>query len=115
MLTFATGDVYIPPRLPGRPKSFDVQVQDIASAAHLRGVVLLRQGEIVGSIEARLLCRTMRAARENTRANLPRHHHVRQIVNGIHLRLGQKGAVCVPRYLWNLLTGYAKTKSTGQG
>lgn len=51
----------------GKPKGFDTQVQDIASAAHLRGVVLMRGDTVVGSLEAADLCRTMRAAHENTR------------------------------------------------
>ena len=41
----------------GKPKGFDFQVQDIASAAHLRGVVLMRGDTVVGSLEAADLCR----------------------------------------------------------
>jgi hypothetical protein len=91
----------------GKPKGFDTQVQDIASAAHLRGVVLMRGDTAVGSLEAADLCRTMRAAHENTRGLGPRHDQVRQIVNSIAIRLGSRGAVIVMRAQWNLLRGYA--------
>lgn len=94
----------------GKPKGFDTQVQDIASAAHLRGVVLMRGETVVGSLEAAGLCRTMRAAHENTRGLGPRHDQVRQIVNSIALRLGSRGAVIVMRAQWNLLTGYARAQ-----
>lgn len=99
----------------GKPKGFDTQVQDIASAAHLRGVVLMRGDTVVGSLEAADLCRTMRAAHENTRGLGPRHDQVRQIVNSIAIRLGSRGAVIVMRAQWNLLTGYAKAKREKKG
>jgi hypothetical protein len=94
----------------GRPRGFDGNVQCIASAAHLRGVILMRVDQVVGSLEAAELCRTLRAAHENTRGDAHRHEHVAQLANGIALRLGSKGAVQVSRSAWNLLQGYARPR-----
>lgn len=92
----------------GRPKSFDAEVQDIASAAHRRGVVLVQSDRIVGAVEAAVLCRTLRTARERTRGDEPRHDQVARIAHTIALRLGAQGAVQVSRGHWNVLTGYAR-------
>lgn len=94
----------------GRPKSFDQQVQDIASAAHVRGIVLMKGETVVGSLEAAELCRALRAAHENTRGHEGRHAHVRNLANGIALRLGVKGSVQVSRFGWNLIRGYADAR-----
>jgi len=110
-LLFGGNDAVPPARIGGLPKSFDVQVQDIASAAHKRGVILLHRDAIVGSLEAADLCRTMRSARENTRGDQHRFRHVAQLVNGVHVRLGQKGAVSVSRSAWGLLQGYSRPKA----
>lgn len=91
----------------GRPKGFDQNVQDIASAAHLRGVVLTRNDTIVGSVEAVDLCRGLRAAHENTRGQETRHDHVERLAHGIAVKLGARGAVQVSRFAWNLIQGYA--------
>lgn len=96
----------------GRPKSFDQEVQDIASAGHLRGVVLVASDRIVGSVEPALLCRTIRAAREQTRGQGGRYDQVARIVHSIALRLGVPGAVQVPRNIWSLLRGYAHREAT---
>ena len=88
-------------------KTFDHHVQDIASAAHLRGVVLLKADQIVGSLEAADLCRTLRAAYENTRGHAGKHAHVEKLANGISLRLGVRGSVQVSRTAWSFLSGYA--------
>jgi len=101
----------------GRPKTFDTNVQDIASAAHLRGVVLMRQDQVVGLLEAAELCRTLRAAHAATRVGegggtaetvAVAHAHVEQIANSIAVRLGVRGAVVVTRSQWNLIGGYAR-------
>jgi hypothetical protein len=97
----------------GRPRSFDGNVQCIASAAHLRGVILMRVDQVVGSLEAAEPCRTLRAAHENTRGDAHRHDHVAQLANGIALRLGAKGAVQVSRSAWNLLVGYSRPAAGG--
>ncbi len=102
----------------GRPRGFDANVQNIASAAHLRGIVLLRGEVVVGSLEAAELCRTIRAAHENTRGDEHRHDHVEALANGIATRLGVRGAVGVSQSAWNLIKGYSmpKAKSTnGRG
>lgn len=88
-------------------KTFEQHVQDIASAAHLRGVVLVKSDQIVGSVEAAVLCRALRAAHENTRSDFGRHDHVKRLANGISARLGVKGSVQVGRFAWSLITGYA--------
>lgn len=104
------------PRSPlaARPPTFDSNMQAVASAAHLRGVILMRSDQVVGALEAAELCRTLRAAHENTRGDDHRHKHVAQLAHGIAVRLGQKGAVQVSRSAWNLVVGYAKPK-TGKG
>lgn len=94
----------------GRPKNFDAQVQDIASAAHLRGVVLMKGDAVVGSLEAAELCKGLRAAHENTRGQEGRHAHVVTLANGIAARLGVKGAVQVSNFAWNLIRGYAAAR-----
>lgn len=94
----------------GRPKSFDQQVQDIASAGHVRGVVLMKGETVVGSLEAADLCKGLRAAHENTRGQEGRHSHVAALANGIALRLGVKGSVQVSRFAWNLICGYAAAR-----
>lgn len=99
-----------PPRIGGQPKSFDTFVQDIASAAHKRGVNLMKGETVVGTIEAAELCRTIRAARERQRGREQTFNHVGQLAAGIALRLGQRGAVQVSRASWNLLRGYASQR-----
>jgi hypothetical protein len=97
----------------GQPRDFDGNMQCIASAAHLRGVVLVRVDQVVGSLEAADLCRTIRAAHETTRGDAHRHEHVAQLANGIALKLGAKGAVQVSRSAWNLLVGYSRPAAGG--
>lgn len=94
----------------GRPKGFDQQVQDIASAAHARGIVLMKGEVVVGSLEAAELCRGLRAAHENTRGQEGRHDHVEKLAHGIALKLGVKGSVQVSRFAWNLISGYAAAR-----
>jgi hypothetical protein len=94
----------------GRPKGFDQQVQDIASAAHLRGIVLMKGETVVGSVEAADLCKALRAAHENTRGQEGRHGHVVTLANGIAARLGAKGAVQVSNFAWTLIRGYANAR-----
>lgn len=94
----------------GRPKGFDQQVQDIASAAHLRGIVLMKGETVVGSVEAADLCKALRAAHENTRGQDGRHGHVLTLANGIAARLGAKGAVQVSNFAWTLIRGYANAR-----
>lgn len=96
-------------------KTFDHHVQDIASAAHLRGVVLMRSEQVVGSLEAAILCRTLRAAHENTRGQDPKHEHVKNLAHGICLRLGVQGSVQVTRTAWSFLSGYANAKRMRKG
>ena len=95
------------------PRDFDANVQTIASAAHRRGVVLVRGDQVVGSVEAAELCRTLRAAHEATRGNSHAHAHVEQLAGGIAAKVGARGAVEVSRSAMNLLTGYAKPKKRG--
>jgi len=90
----------------GSPRGFDGNVQAIASAAHLRGVVLMRQDQVVGALEAAELCRQLRLAHETTRGDDAKHDHVERLANGIAIRLGAKGSVQVTRLCWNLLLGY---------
>lgn len=94
----------------GRPKNFDQQVQDIASAAHVRGIVLTKGDTVVGSLEAAELCKGLRAAHENTRGHDARHSHVRNLASGIAAKLGVKGAVQVSRFAWSLIQGYAAAR-----
>lgn len=95
----------------GRPRSFDGNVKYIASAAHLRGVILIvGQGETrktVGSVEAADLCRMMRTAHEATRGDHHRHTHATMIAFRIALYIGAQGPVAVSRTDWNVLKGYA--------
>lgn len=97
-----------------RPKSFDQMVQDIASAAHARGVYLIRGKKVVGSIEARLLCRSLRAAHVNTTGQELRRAQVLKLAAGIALRLGVKGPLLVPQVTWNVLSGFAKARQEKQ-
>jgi len=90
----------------GRPKGFDSNVQAIASAAHLRGVVLMRNDQVVGALEAAELCRQLRLAHETTRGDDAKHDHVERLANGIAVKLGARGSVQVSRLCWNLLLGY---------
>lgn len=94
----------------GRPKGFDSNVQAIASAAHLRGVVLVRNDQVVGSLEAAELCRQLRLAHETTRGDDAKHDHVERLANGIAVKLGARGSVQVSRLCWNLLLGYGTAK-----
>jgi hypothetical protein len=95
----------------GRPRDFDGNVQAIASAAHARGVILTRAGEVVGSIEAAELCRILRAAHETTRGRAHNHDHVVRLANGIAIGIGARGPVEVSRQALNLLSGYARPKA----
>lgn len=52
---------YAPP-----PRSFNANVQMVASAAHRQGVVIVRGETIVGSLEAAELCRLLRTAHWRT-------------------------------------------------
>lgn len=99
----------------GRPKSFDALVQDIASAAHGRGVVLMKGDTVVGSLEAAELCEGLRAAHENTRGEPVKHGHVERMTSGIALRLGARGSVQVSRGAWNMISGYARAIRTRGG
>lgn len=90
------------------PRKFDANVQMIASAGFLRGVVLTRGDTIAGSVEARDLCRALRAAHEATRGDPHAHAHVERLAFGITLNLGVKGAVPVSRSAMNLIEGYAR-------
>lgn len=101
-----------PPRIGGQPKTFNTQVQDIASAAHARGVVILKGEQITGSIEAADLCRAIRAAWAATDGDPHKHDHVARLVGGISSRLGQKGGVGVSQLALNLLRGYASPRSS---
>lgn len=115
-LLFGGSDSPGAPRIgTARPKSFDAQVQDIASAAHSRGVTLLRGETIVGSVEAADLCRTIRAAHEQSRGDDHRRRHVEQMVGAISLKLRSRGPVEVSRAVWGLLSGYARPKKNGGG
>lgn len=98
----------------GRAKGFDANVQAIASAAHLRGVVLMRQDQVVGALEAAELCRQLRLAHETTRGDAGKHDHVERLANGIALKLGARGSVQVSRLCWNLLQGYGTAKRRGK-
>lgn len=99
----------------GRPKTFDGTVQDIASAGHARGVVLMKADTVVGSVEAGELCNALRAAHENTRGQEGRHDHVERLAFGIATRLGVKGHVQVSRFAWNLIQGYAAARKVRAG
>ncbi len=90
---------------------FDTNVQKIASAAHLRGVHLLKGEVVVGTVEAAVLCRTLRAAHESTRGNENRHDDVERLANAIAVRLGVQGAVGVARAAWAQLQGYAERRT----
>lgn len=94
----------------GLPKSFDQRVQDIASAAHARGVVLMRGDDVVGSVEAAELCNSLRAAHENTRGEPLKHAHAERLATGIALKLGARGAVQVSNFAWTLIKGYAAAR-----
>jgi len=93
----------------GRPRSFNTNVQSIASAAHRRGVVLMRGDQVAGTVEggAAELCRTIRQAHELTRGDDHKHRHVEQMAASIVSKLEVRGAVQVSRLAWNLLQGYA--------
>ena len=90
-------------------RNFDTCVQSIASAAHLRGVVLIHRERVEGTIEggAAELCRTLRTAHEKTRSSEHDHDHVVRLTAGIVNRLGPKGSVEVSRTAWQFLQGYA--------
>lgn len=108
-LIFGDNDSVGRPRVgSAKPKSFDTHVQDIASAAHTRGVAVMKGETIVGTVEAAELCRTIRAARECQRGNQHNFDHVARLAGGIALKLGQRGAVQVSQVTLNLLRGYAK-------
>lgn len=99
-----------------RPRTFEGNVQCIASAAHLRGTNLMRGDIVVGVIEggAAELCRTLRQAHEATRGNDHNHAHVEQLAAAIAAKLGVRGAVQISRTAWSLLQGYAaKLKREG--
>lgn len=108
-LLFGGTDTLGAPRVgTAKPKSFDVQVQDIASAAHSRGVNVMKGEVIVGTVEAAELCRTIRAARECARGDQRKFDHVGALTTGIANKLGQRGAVMVTQVALNLLRGYAR-------
>ena len=94
----------------GMPRGFDANVQSIASAAHLRGVVLMKGSEVKGSVEAGELCVTLRTAHEKQRGKAGRFEHVERMANGIATGLGARGAVIVPVAVWNLIKAYAKAE-----
>lgn len=94
----------------GLPKSFDQLVQDIASAAWARGIHLMKATEVVGTLDADVLCNGLRAAHENTRGEPVKHAHVERMTSGIALKLGARGSVQVSRGAWNMISGYARAR-----
>lgn len=105
MTVLQTGPVYRSSR------DFDTSVQMVASAAHRRGVVLVRSGVVVGELEARDLCRTLRAAHGATSGR--QRQHVENIAFVITLRLGVPGPILLARSQLNVLQGYAKRLGRG--
>lgn len=96
---------------PGKPRGFDGDMQCVASAAHRRGVVLIQTDRIVGSVEARELMKTLRAAHENMRGHPQQRRQVEQAAAVIAARLGRPGAVQVSKATWNVISGYARRRS----
>lgn len=97
----------------GMPKGFETRVQDIASAAWLRGVVLTHADQVVDTLEARDLCRTIRAAHAATAGSARRRDHVEQLTFAIATGLGAEGPVRVHRRALNFLRGYARPTEAG--
>jgi hypothetical protein len=92
------------------PRGFDANMQAIASAAHKRGVVLMRGSEVTGSLEASDLCTTLRAAHERVRGNDGAFQHVERMANGIASGLGVRGTIAMSQLAWDLISAYAKWK-----
>ncbi len=109
-MDFFTSSAAAPRPGTARPRDFDANMQAIASAAHLRGVVLTKGSEVKGSVEAGELCKTLRLAHEKTRGNRGKFDHVKRMANAIAAGLGVRGAVVVSQAAWNLIRGYANPR-----
>ncbi len=87
----------------------DAARQNLASYAHLHGVVLTRGGEPAGTMSAARFCRILRAAVENSAGTrrLRAVTLVRRIAQSLR---GQGGPLCVPRAALNALRRYGRVR-----
>lgn len=87
----------------------DAARQNLASYAHLHGVVVMQGGAPVDTMSAARFCRILRAAVENS-SGLRRLRAV-TLVRRIAASLrGQGGPLCVPRPALNALRRYGRVR-----
>ena len=87
------------------PIPIEAAMQGIASAAHGRGVVIVRGDVVLREIPARDLMRLLRAALSNA----PEQHQLRveTLVRGLYHRCATPGPLLVPQAPFNVLKGIA--------
>lgn len=86
----------------------EAALQNIASAAHARGVVVTSGGAPLREMPAAELLRTLRAAWTATRGDAGRLKQVETIIRTVAIRVGQPGPVAISRMACNVAKGYAK-------
>jgi hypothetical protein len=91
------------------PMRIDAALQQIASAAHLRGVLVTRGSKAV-DLPARDLMRALRGAWERTAGSERRRDQIEGIIRGTATRLKDGGPVTISGQLLGLAKAYAKSK-----
>jgi hypothetical protein len=91
------------------PLRIEAALQQIASAAHLRGVLVVR-GVKVEVVPARDLMRALRGAWEGTADSERRRDQVEGIIRGTATRLAHGGPVTISGQLFGIAKAYAKPK-----
>lgn len=91
----------------------DAALQQIASAAHLRGVRTTRQDIAVGELPAAELLRVLRAALAHAMARPQRAAQVEAIIRGTAARLKRGGPVAISRSALGIVTSYAAKARAG--
>jgi len=99
------------PNAPQAP-DFDSLMQSIASAAHRRGVDLMRGAERETDLDAGTLCTTLRRA-WTIDTNLVRRTAVLKLARGIVASLGQRGTVQVSAAAWQQILKHADGRGLG--
>jgi len=98
-------------RPPAGAPPMDAQLQNIASAAHLRGAGLAQNGVHVADLAAADLMRALRGAWERSKTNDAHSVQVANIVRGVATRLQQPGPVLISKSLYGICRSYAGLKA----
>lgn len=90
------------------PLAIEAALQQIASAAHLRGVEITKGGVACGTLPASDLMRALRGAWKRSQDNERRLDQVGGIIRGTATRLKGGGPVQISKQLLGIAVAYAK-------